>query len=86
MSAQDQIRETIEKNDVVLYMERVDDIVDEDDDLAEYVTRLETMGDDAFNGPGSLQMEFDFESEEDDTDASSLADEVEQFLRDQDTN
>ena len=50
--------------------------------LAEYVRRLEELGDDAYN---PNQLEFEFEDDEED-DGSSLVDEVEQFLRDQDGN
>ena len=57
-------------------------MIDDDDDLAEYVRRLEELGDDAYS---PNQLEFEFEEDEED-DGSSLADEVEQFLRDQDGN
>ena len=69
-------------NDVVEYDEQIQEMIDDDDDLAEYVRRLEELGDDAYN-PNQLEFEFE-ESEEDD--GSSLVDEVEQFLRDQDGN
>lgn len=72
-------------NDVVAYETRVDEMVEEDEDLAEYVERLDQMGDDAFGEPNPNQLEFDFDTE-DDTGGQSLADEVEQFLRDQDGN
>ena len=72
-------------NEVVAYESRVDEMIDEDEDLAEYVERLDQMGDEAFGEPNPNQLEFDFDTE-DDTDGQSLADEVEQFLRDQDGN
>lgn len=69
-------------NDVVEYDEQIQEMIDDDDDLAEYVRRLEELGDDAYS---PNQLEFEFEEDEED-DGSSLADEVEQFLRDQDGN
>ena len=69
-------------NDVVEYDEQIQEMIDDDDDLAEYVRRLEELGDDAYN---PNQLEFEFEDDEED-DGSSLVDEVEQFLRDQDGN
>ena len=51
--------------------------------------RLDSMGDDAFNIENPNQLEFEFgenEDEVDEEDANSLVDEVEQFLRDQDSN
>ncbi|MFM9083728.1 MAG: PAC2 family protein [Actinomycetota bacterium] len=72
-------------NEVVAYESRVDEMIDDDEDLAEYVERLDQMGDEAFGEPNPNQLEFDFDTE-DDTDGQSLADEVEQFLRDQDGN
>jgi len=64
-------------NDVVRYEERVDEMVEDDEDLAEYVARLDTMAD-----------EVDDDSDSDATDATdaeaaSIADEVERFLREQ---
>ena len=79
-------------NAVVAYESRVDELVAEDEDLKEYVERLETMGDDAFGADNQNQLQFQFEDDDDagdddadtDVNAGSLADEVEQFLRDQD--
>ena len=60
-------------------------MIDDDDDLREYVERLESMGDDAFGVDNPNQLEFDFDSDDDLEDESqALVDEVEQFLRDQD--
>ena len=56
-------------------------LVDEDEDLAEYVERIGTMGDDY----GDAELPFEDDDEDLDVDdGSSLVDEVEQFLRDQD--
>jgi hypothetical protein len=48
------------------------------------------MGDDPFGVENPNQLEFDFEDDDSDDDAEenidTLVDEVEQFLRDQDTN
>ena len=71
-------------NAVVEYEERVDELVEDDEDLAEYVERLDQMGEEAFGAPNPNQLEFEFDSDEDDTDGHTLVDEVEQFLRDQD--
>lgn len=70
-------------DEVVAYEARVNELVAEDDDLAEYVSRLETMGGDFEPGPN--QLELDFDTVEDDDDATSLVDEVERFLREQDS-
>jgi proteasome assembly chaperone (PAC2) family protein len=61
------------------YEQRIDQLVDEDEDLAEYVERIGTMGDDT----GDAELPFDGDEDEID-DGATLADEVEQFLRDQD--
>jgi hypothetical protein len=66
-----------------------EEMIDDDEDLREYVERLETLGEDAFGIDNPNQLEFDFvDSDEDDDDnqenVQSIADEVEQFLRDQD--
>lgn len=72
-------------NAVVAYENRVDELVAEDEDLAEYVERLDSMGDSAFDDEeDDGQMAFDFTEEKATEDAASLVDEVEQFLRDQD--
>jgi len=72
------------------YEERVNQLIEEDEDLAEYVERIDSIGDDDLDDP---QLPLDFGEDEfgegDDTDpedASSLVDEVEQFLREQDGN
>jgi proteasome assembly chaperone (PAC2) family protein len=70
-------------NDVVEYDEQIQEMVDSDEDLAEYVRRLEELGEDA--AMSQNQLEFQFDDDDDDT-GSSLVDEVEQFLRDQDSN
>lgn len=68
-------------NAIVSYEQRVDDLVSEDDDLAAYVERLDTMGDSVFDDDVEDQQMSLFEAVEDD--GSSLVDEVEQFLREQ---
>ena len=75
-------------NQSVAYVNRVDELVDEDDDLREYVERLDSMGDDAFGIDNPNQLEFEFGDDENETekDVNSLVDEVEQFLRDQDSS
>ena len=76
-------------NSIVAYDRRVEELVEDDEDLREYVERLDSMGDDAFNIENPNQLEFEFgenEDEVDEEDANSLVDEVEQFLRDQDSN
>lgn len=69
-------------NDCVEYDEQIQEMVDDDEDLAEYVRRLEELGDEALQNEN--QLEFDFESDDDDDSGAILVDEVEQFLRDQD--
>jgi proteasome assembly chaperone (PAC2) family protein len=71
-------------NAIVAYEQKVDEMMEDDEDLAEYVQRLEQMGDDAFQG-NSDQLPFDLEEEDVEEEAAILADEVEQFLRDQDS-
>jgi proteasome assembly chaperone (PAC2) family protein len=68
-------------NAIVSYEERVDDLVSEDDDLAAYVERLDSMGDNVFEDDTDDQQLSLFDT--DDDDGSSLVDEVEQFLREQ---
>jgi predicted ATP-grasp superfamily ATP-dependent carboligase len=69
-------------NAIVSYEDRVDDLVSEDEDLAAYVERLDSMGDNVFDDDTEEQQLSLFDTEDDD--GSSLADEVEQFLREQD--
>jgi hypothetical protein len=67
----------------------VEQMIDDDEDLREYVERIESMDDDAFGIDNPNQLEFDFEEDvEDDVDDNidTLVDEVEKFLRDQDPN
>lgn len=70
------------------YERRVNQIVDEDEDLAAYVERLDSSGegdyeDDEDEDEDDGQMSFDFDEDNAEVSAASLADEVEQFLRDQ---
>jgi proteasome assembly chaperone (PAC2) family protein len=69
-------------NAIVSYEQRVDDLVEDDDDLAAYVERLDTMGDNVFDDDDNDQQMSLFDAQEED--GSSLVDEVEQFLREQD--
>jgi proteasome assembly chaperone (PAC2) family protein len=73
------------------YEEQVDSIVTDDDDLAAYVERLELLTDSGVSiddevDDGQLQIDFDETGglEADEGDASTLVDEVERFLREQD--
>jgi hypothetical protein len=69
----------------------VNSLVSDDEDLAVYVERLETMSDNGMSLDDEVddgQLQFDFASDSDDEsveepDASTLMDEVEQFLREQ---
>lgn len=68
------------------YERRVNQIVDEDEDLAAYVERLDSSGEGDYEDEEDEddgQMSFDFEEDNAEVSAASLADEVEQFLRDQ---
>lgn len=68
------------------YERRVNQIVDEDEDLAAYVERLDSSGEgdyDEDEDEDDGQMSFDFDEDNAEVSAASLADEVEQFLRDQ---
>jgi len=68
------------------YERRVNQIVDEDEDLAAYVERLDSSGEGDYEDEEDEddgQMSFDFDEDNAEVSAASLADEVEQFLRDQ---
>jgi hypothetical protein len=73
------------------YEDQVNSLVNDDEDLAAYVERLETMSDNGMSlddevDDGQLQFDFATDSGDDATDepdASTLMDEVEQFLREQ---
>jgi CHASE3 domain sensor protein len=70
------------------YEEQVNSLVDDDEDLAAYVERLETMTDNGMSiddevDDGQLQFDFAVDSGDDEADAATLMDEVEQFLREQ---
>ena len=76
-------------NFVVAYDNKVNELIEDDDDLREYVERLDSMGDDMFDQEESPQLEFEFGNdggEDTENNAHLLVDEVEQFLRDQGTN
>ena len=73
------------------YEEQVNSLVEDDEDLAAYVERLETMSDSGLSLDDEVddgQLQFDFATDSgddvaDEPDASTLMDEVEQFLREQ---
>lgn len=72
-------------NQVVAYDNKVEEMIDEDEDLREYVERLEALGDDAFGIEDPHQLQFDFDADDDlEEESHALVDEVEKFLRDQD--
>lgn len=73
-------------NQVIAYDNKVEQMIEDDEDLREYVERLESMGDDAFGVESPNQLEFEFSDDDEAEDSNSLVDEVEQFLRDQDKN
>ena len=70
------------------YEEQINSLVSDDEDLAAYVERLETMTDNGMSlddevDDGQLQFDFAHDTGDDAADAATLMDEVEQFLRDQ---
>ena len=68
------------------YEEQVNSLVSEDDDLVEYVERLETAIDSGMTISDEVnddQLQLDFGGDDSEPDASGLVDEVERFLREQ---
>jgi len=70
------------------YEEQVNTLVSDDEDLAAYVERLETMSDNGMSLDDEVdddQLQFDFATEplDETAESANLMDEVEQFLRDQ---
>ena len=68
------------------YEEQVNQLVNDDEDLLQYVERLETATDTGMMISDEVnddQLQFEFVEEPTDDDASHLVDEVEQFLREQ---
>lgn len=68
------------------YEEQVNTLVNEDDDLVEYVERLENATDPSMilsDEVSDDQLQLDFGHEASDADAAELVDEVERFLREQ---
>ncbi len=70
------------------YEQQVNSLVSDDEDLAAYVERLETMSDSGVSLDDEVdddQLQFDFASEplDETAESANLMDEVEQFLRDQ---
>ena len=71
------------------YEEQVNSLVNEDDDLVEYVDRLETATDSGMMLSDEVtddQLQFDFVEEASDAQAAELVDEVERFLREQNSD
>ncbi len=65
---------------------QVNSLVSEDDDLVEYVERLETAIDSGMTISDEVnddQLQLDFGGDGSEPDASGLVDEVERFLREQ---
>ncbi len=68
------------------YEEQVNQLVNDDEDLLQYVERLETATDTGMMISDEVsddQLQFDFVEESTDDDALHLVDEVERFLREQ---
>jgi len=68
------------------YEEQVNSLVNEDDDLVEYVERLENATDSGMilsDEVNDDQLQLDFGNETPESDVSGLVDEVERFLREQ---
>jgi len=68
------------------YEEQVNTLVNEDDDLVEYVERLESATDSGMMLSDEVnddQLQLDFGGDTSDEDAAELVDEVERFLREQ---
>ena len=68
------------------YEEQVNSLVNEDEDLVEYVQRLESASDSGMMLSDEVnddQLQLDFGNDASDGDAAGLVDEVEQFLREQ---
>jgi hypothetical protein len=71
------------------YEEQVNTLVNEDEDLVEYVDRLETATDSGMllsDEVSDDQLQLDFAEEASDAQAAELVDEVERFLREQNSD
>jgi hypothetical protein len=71
------------------YEEQVNTLVGEDEDLIEYVDRLENAIDSGMTLSDEVtddQLQFDFTEEASDAQAAELVDEVERFLREQNSD
>ena len=71
------------------YEEQVNTLVNEDDDLVEYVERLETATDSGMilsDEVNDDQLQLEFVSEASDEEAAEFVDEVERFLREQNSD
>jgi hypothetical protein len=68
------------------YEEQVNTLVNEDEDLVEYVERLENASDAGMMLSDEVnddQLQLDFGADASDAEAAELVDEVERFLREQ---
>ena len=68
------------------YEEQVNSLVNDDEDLVEYVARLETATDSGMilsDEVNDDQLQFEFTNEASDEEAAEFVDEVERFLREQ---
>jgi predicted ATP-grasp superfamily ATP-dependent carboligase len=71
------------------YEEQVNSLVNDDEDLVEYVERLETATDSGMilsDEVNDNQLQFEFTNEASDEEAAEFVDEVERFLREQNSD
>jgi hypothetical protein len=71
------------------YEEQVNSLVNDDEDLVEYVERLETATDSGMilsDEVNDDQLQFEFTNEASDEEAAEFVDEVERFLREQNSD
>ena len=71
------------------HTEQVNSLVNDDEDLVEYVERLETATDSGMilsDEVNDDQLQFEFTNEASDEEAAEFVDEVERFLREQNSD
>jgi len=71
------------------YEEQVNSLVNDDEDLVEYVDRLETATDSGMilsDEVNDDQLQIEFTNDASDEEAAEFVDEVERFLREQNTD
>ena len=71
------------------YEEQVNSLVNDDEDLVEYVERLETATDSGMilsDEVNDDQLQLEFTNDASDEEAAEFVDEVERFLREQNTD